>query len=309
MMEQGGLSRVKNHWATAVLFLFFVFCTGTAGLPAQKLLPLPSLPPMVRFHGDIPYIENGHALQRLDLYVPETRDGPLPLIVWIHGGAWNQGSKRNCPALPWTKKGFVVASIDYRLCQDSPFPAQIEDCKAAIRWLRTHAAAYKIDPARVVAWGGSAGGHLASLVGTSADAAEWEQGHPAGLSRVQAVIDWFGRADLTPVCTDPSWADSPSASLLGGSGQSVADLARKASPIFHVSGDDPPFLIMHGDRDELVPLAQSKRFAEALKEAGVGVTLVVLKGAGHGGEEFLERSQVRMIDSFLAAHLGLSPSK
>ncbi|RJR32370.1 MAG: alpha/beta hydrolase [Desulfobacteraceae bacterium] len=258
----------------------------------------------VRVYRDLEYVQNGHPRQKLDLYVPEKAEGPLPLIVWIHGGAWKHGSKSGCLPLPWAGKGYVVASIGYRLCQDALFPAQIEDCKAAVRWLRRHAEIYKIDPDRVVAWGGSAGGHLASLLGTSADSAEWEQGEPAGSSRVQAVIDWYGRADLTPVCTDPSWADSPTADLLGGSGRAVSDLARKASPILHVSKDDPPFLIMHGDKDELVPLNQSRKFATALKEAGVAANLVVLRGSGHGGDEFLSPSHVKTIDAFLKRSLN-----
>ena len=280
----------------------FLFLSGTA--VAQTPTPSPSKMPGVQFYEDIAYVRNGHERQKLDLYVPKELQGPLPLIVWIHGGGWRDGDKDYCPPLPWTKKGYVVASIGYRLCQDSLFPAQIEDCKAAIRWLREHAGSYKIDSNRVVAWGGSAGGHLASLLGTSADAAEWEQGHPPYLSRVQAVIDWYGRADLTPVCTDPSMKDSASASLLGGSGRSVADLAREASPLFHVSKDDPPFLIMHGDMDDIVPLSQSQMFANALREAGVPVMLVILKRVGHGGDEFLKPAQVRAIDAFLSSYLG-----
>lgn len=296
-----------NGSAIKRLFLALLFFIPWMDTAAAQTSSLPrgvsSAPPRVRVHRDMAYVQNEHPNQKLDLYVPEKPEGPLPLIVWIHGGGWKHGNKSGCLSLPWTKKGYVVASIGYRLCQDALFPAQIEDCKAAIRWLREHAGTYKIDPNRVAAWGGSAGGHLASLLGTSGDAAEWEQGNPVGSSRVQAVIDWYGRADLTPVCTDPSWAGSPTADLLGGSGRSVSDLARKASPILHVSKDDPPFLIMHGDRDELVPLNQSRRFAAALSEAGVEANLVVLKGAGHGGEEFLGPSQVKCIDAFLNASL------
>jgi acetyl esterase/lipase len=297
-----------KRFVVLLLPLLLYFWMSTASAESPPPLPPPQVPPTLLYYGDLAYVPNAHARQKLDLYVPRIPQGPLPLIVWIHGGGWKYGDRRFCPPLPWTKKGYVVASIDYRFCVDSLFPAQIEDCKAAVRWLRAHAASYKIDPNRIVAWGESAGGHLASLLGTS-DTPEWEQGGPEGSSRVQAVIDWYGRADLTPVCTDESMAGSPSASLLGGSGVTVATLARKASPIFHVSQKDAPFLIMHGDRDELVPLLQSKRFAAALREAGVEVTLVVVKGAGHGGEEFLKTPQVRVIDSFLAANLGNPPGK
>jgi acetyl esterase/lipase len=257
---------------------------------------------------DLSYVPNGHAQQKLDLYVPQSSEKPLPLIVWIHGGGWKGGSKDQCPPLLWSGKGFVIASINYRLSQDAKFPAQIKDCKAAIRWLRNQAKKYKIDPDQVVAWGGSAGGHLASLVGTARDVTEWEQGHGLGSSQVQAVIDWYGRADLTPVSIDPALADSPSASLLGGSGREVGELAREASPLTHVSKDDPPFLIMHGDLDDVVPVQQSQTFAEALRKAGVKVNLVVLKGAGHGGPDFMRADQVRVIDSFLSRSLPVSRS-
>jgi acetyl esterase/lipase len=263
----------------------------------------PSLPQM-RLYKDLAYLPNGHERQKLDLYVPENSGGLMPLIVWIHGGGWMGGSKNHCPPLPWTRKGYVVASIDYRLSQDAKFPAQIEDCKAAVRWLRIHSDKYSIDPDRMVAWGDSAGGHLASLLGTAGEVSEWEKGLPAVSSRVHAVIDWYGRADLTRVSTDLALADSPSALLLGGCGKKVAGLARKASPILHVSKDDPPFLIMHGSMDSLVPMRQSQAFAGALKEAGVESRLVILEGAGHGGEEFLFVEQVKVIDAFLEQYLA-----
>lgn len=261
------------------------------------------IPLGIQVYRDLAYVPDGHERHNLDLYVPETREGSLPLIVWIHGGGWKQGSKDHCLPLSWVEKGYAVASINYRLSQDAKFPAQIEDCKAAICWLRAHAEKFKIDRNRMAAWGDSAGGHLASLLGTAGDFAEWERGYPASSSRVQAVIDWYGRADLRAVSTDPALADSPSALLLGGSGDAVAELAQKASPILHVSEDDPPFLIMHGEKDKVVPLEQSEAFAETLKEAKVPATLVVLKGAGHGGQEFLQPEQVKVIDTFLSEHL------
>lgn len=287
------------------LLMFIGLWTGVASAQGRDRSGFFSPPqPGVRVHKDLAYVPNGHERQKLDLYVPENPEGPLPLIVWVHGGGWRHGSREGCPVLPWAGKGYVVASIDYRLSQDARFPAQIEDCKAAIRWLRTHADEYKIDPQRVAAWGASAGGHLVSLLGTSGDAPEWEQGHPAHSSRVQAVIDWFGRADLTRVCRDPALANSPSALLLGGSGPSVQELARKASPIAHVSADDPPFLIMHGDADGVVPPDQSRAFAEALRAVGAKAVLAVLKGVGHGGEEFLQAEQVKVIDAFLNENLA-----
>lgn len=289
-----------------ILFLLFtsLLLDIAAAQDRQRFETVPQSPPAVRLYKDLAYLPNGHPRQKLDLYVPENRGALMPLIVWIHGGGWMGGSKNHCPPLPWTGKGYVVASVDYRLCQDAKFPAQIEDCKAAIRWLRIHAKEYRIDPDRMAAWGDSAGGHLASLLGTAGDISDWEEGLPAVSSRVQAVIDWYGRADLTRVSTDPTRANSPSALLLGGCGKGVTELAKKASPILHVSKDDPPFLIMHGTVDSVVPLRQSQAFAGALKEAGVETRLVILSGASHGGEEFLSSEQVKIIDAFLNEHLG-----
>jgi acetyl esterase/lipase len=290
----------------AVLFLLLLSILFDIA-PAKGQQTMESLPPsspQMRLYKDLAYLPNGHERQKLDLYVPENSGGLMPLIVWIHGGGWMGGSKNHCPPLPWTRKGYVLASIDYRLSQDAKFPAQIEDCKAAVRWLRIHSDKYSIDPDRMVAWGDSAGGHLASLLGTAGDEREWEHGLPDVSSRVQAVIDWYGRADLTRVSTDLSLEDSPSALLLGGCGKKVAALAKKASPILHVSKDDPPFLIMHGSMDSLVPMHQSQALAGALKKAGVESRLVILEGAGHGGEEFLFVEQVKVIDAFLGQYLA-----
>jgi acetyl esterase/lipase len=290
---------------SVLLLLPTCFLVGIAF--AQQQQPTDTLSPLSSgktAYKDLAYVPGGHERQKLDLYFPANGDGPFPLIVWIHGGAWKSGSKERCIASPWALKGYVVASINYRLSQDAKFPAQIEDCKAAVRWLRAHAKDYKIDRDRVIAWGDSAGGHLASLLGTAGDAAEWEPGPPAESSRVQAVVDWYGRADLTRVCTDPAMSEHAVAHLIGGSGQGVYDIARKASPITHVSRDDPPFLIMHGDVDNTVPVQQSEDFAAALKKSEVPVILVVLRGVGHGGDEFLKPDKVRIIDAFLREYAG-----
>ncbi len=316
-MHRAGYSRTHFHGcrraasltASALLVLWSGLLISVASAQErQQTGPAPQPTKGVLVYKDLSYALNGHALQKLDLYVPESNDTLLPLIVWIHGGGWKGGSKDYCPPIVWSKKGYAVASVNYRLSQVARFPAQIEDCKAAVRWLRAHARKYMIDPDHVAVWGGSAGGHLASLVGTAGDVAAWEEGHQASSSQVQAVIDWYGRADLTPVSKDSAYANSPSASLLGGSGSGVAELAREASPILHVSQDDPPFLIMHGDMDKVVPVQQSRAFAEALRKAGVKVSLVVLKGAGHGGSDFLQPEQVSVIDAFLNRYLRLQRS-
>jgi len=226
----------------------------------------------------------------LDLYLPEKTDKPLPLIIWIHGGAWKAGSKDGrSPALPFLHDGYAVAHVGYRLSQEAVFPAQINDCKAAVRWLRANAKKYNLDPNRFVAWGASAGGHLAALVGTSGDVKELE-GTVNDLkesSRVQGAIDWFGPADLPRMGEAESDVrhnapDSPESKLIGGPILENQDKAVKASPVTYASKDDPPFLVMHGDHDREVPFQQSELLVAALKKAGVDVTFIPMKGAGHG---------------------------
>ena len=141
----------------------------------------------------------GHERNRLDLYLPEKVKGRLPVVVWIHGGAWMEGSKDDCPAVPFAAEGCAVASINYRLSQHAIFPAQIQDCKAAIRWLRANADKYHLDPDHIGVWGASAGGHLVALLGTTAAVKEFEGrgGNLDQSSRVQCVLDWYGPSELT----------------------------------------------------------------------------------------------------------------
>jgi len=252
--------------------------------------PVPPVPTGVKAHRDLAYVANGHERQKLDLFVPEMAGGPLPLIIWIHGGGWQNGSKDGCPPLRngYTERGYAVASINYRLSGHAVFPAQIEDCKAAIRWLRAHAEEHRLDPQRFGVWGSSAGGHLAALVGTSGDVKAFDVG--ANLdhsSRVQAACDYFGPTDFTAFVTTPGYAshataNSPEAKLLGGTVMDNKDSAARANPITFVSEDDPAFLIVHGDKDPTVPINQSQLLYDALKQVGVSVHFHTIRGAGHG---------------------------
>jgi acetyl esterase/lipase len=241
---------------------------------------------------DLQYGSGSNRRQMLDLYVPKDARAPLPVIAWIHGGAWMQGDKSNCPALPFAAKGFAVASIGYRLSREAKFPAQINDCKAAIRYLRANAARYNIDPDRIGVWGSSAGGHLVALLGTSGDVKELQGDGPNGgvSSSVQAVADWFGPTDFLQMSKFPSnirhdEAGSPESQLVGGPIQQNADKVAAANPISYVKkgGKYPPFLIMHGDKDPLVPLNQSELLRDALKGVEADVTFIPVKGGGHGG--------------------------
>lgn len=273
------------------------------------------LPKDVVVTKDIEYARAGDLPLRLDLYVPQSAPKPRPLVVWIHGGGWRTGSKEQCRATPLVQHGYVVASINYRLTHEGRWPAQIEDCKAAIRWLRSQADVYGIDPQRIGVWGSSAGGHLAAMLGTSGDVKELEGalGNLDRSSRVQAVCDWCGPSDLTAMAaqapkrgqSDPNAPDAPEAFLLGGPVRDLLDKARAASPITYVTPDDPPFLIMHGDNDRVVPYQQSVLLDEALRKAGVESKLHTVAGGGHafGGQALHE-----MVLDFFDRHLKSRPA-
>jgi acetyl esterase/lipase len=247
---------------------------------------------------------------KLDLYRPQNALGPLPVVVWIHSGGWNRGRKEHCTAATLVKDGYAVASIEHRLTGTAPFPAQIEDCKAAVRWLRANATKYNLDPAHFGAWGHSAGAHLAALLGTSGGVSELEErgDNPQYSSRVQAVCDVSGPGDLVRMYGEVSENASdmgPKAKaaiegLIGGSFAQHEQNALAASPIHYVSKDDPPFLIIHGGQDATVPVEQAQSLAAALKAAGVETTLEVVSGRGHGvaGGKFLS-----IIRAFFDKHL------
>ncbi|HST19957.1 MAG TPA: alpha/beta hydrolase [Blastocatellia bacterium] len=266
---------------------------------------------------DREYARVGNKSLKLDLYLPQGQ-GPFPLIIWVHGGGWTSGDKSlsaDSPQFRQTARGYAVASINYRLSQEAKFPAQIEDCKAAIRWLRAHATQYNLDPSRIAAWGSSAGGHLVALMGASAGATDLEGdgGNLDYSSRVQAVVDWFGPIDLLKMSVDSlsfpcSLIDhnsvfSPESLLIGCAIQSCPDKTERANPINYVSADDPAFLIMHGTDDCLVGPTQSQRLFNALAAAGVEASLKFIKGAGHGGSEFDNLENRKLVDDFFDRHL------
>ncbi len=234
-------------------------------------------------------------------------------MIWIHGGAWMFGEQANPPVLYLVSQGFAVASIQHRFSSDAIWPAQAYDCKAAIRFLRANAAKYNFDPDHFGVGGDSSGGHLAAFVGTSGDVKEMEGnlGDTSVSSRVQAVVDWFGPTDFT-LMTQQSGSvganshdapESPESRLLGGPVQEKRDLAKTANPLTYVYRTDPPFLIMHGDNDQLVPLGQSIILAKTLIDAGVEVTMRTIHGAGHEGPEFRNTESRRLIEEFLSRTL------
>jgi acetyl esterase/lipase len=243
-----------------------------------------------------------HERQKLDLYLPKS-DSPTPLVIWIHGGGWEGGSKDGGnPLLPLVGKGYAVASTNYRLSKHAVFPAQIHDVKAAVRFLRAGAKKYNLDPDHFGAAGASAGGHLVALLGTSAGAKDLEGDGPNRevSSAVQAVCDIFGPTDLLKL--SPPGKTNAVTRLLGGDTGDKKDLAAQANPITYVDAKDPPFLILHSDKDPLVPVSQSELLRDALKKAGVEVELVVVPGAGHGPGVFTKENNEKMA-AFFEKHL------
>ena len=273
----------------------------------------PRLPQGVTLQADIAYVGNDNPRQRLDLLLPARRlnDRPLPVIAFIHGGGWRNGDKRSGLArlAPYVATGrYAGVSIGYRLTGEAKWPAQIRDCKAAIRWIKAHADRHQLDPNRIGAWGTSAGGHLVAMLGVSGGVEELEaaSGPKSKLDgRVTCVVDFFGPTELLsmndrPTQIDHNAADSPEGRLIGGALPANRDRARHASPMTYVTADDAPILIMHGTKDPLVPYDQSVRFHAALKAADVSSTLISVTGAGHG----LRGPQVEQrVSRFFQRHL------
>ena len=260
---------------------------------------------------DIDYVGDGNPKQMLDLMLPKKKgDEKPPLVVFIHGGAWRGGTRNVGTArLPGLleKTGYAGASISYRLTDEAIWPAQIHDCKAAIRYLRANADKYGYDGEKIAVWGTSAGGHLVAMLGTSGDVKELEGdlgAHDEVSSRVQAVIDYFGPSELLTMgdydsTMDHNGPESPESKLIGGELRKNPDKAKNASPITYVSKDDPPHLIVHGDKDPLVPVQQSEKLDALFDKTGVKSTFIKVLGGGHGNgfDEVVLGAKIR---SFLA---------
>lgn len=215
-----------------------------------------------------------HAL-KMDVYYP-TSDGPWPGVIFVHGGGWTEGDKAPLPMVP-TAHGYLVVSINYRMYPAFRFPAMIEDVKCAIRFLRAHAADYNLDPERIAVIGHSAGGHLAALAGLVDERAGWDVGpYQEQSSRVQAVVEMSGPTDLNG--RFPEVVEELKVNVFG------VEQFISASPVTYARPDAPPFLIIHGEKDGVVPVEQAYRLHEALRKVGASSELVILQNAGHGFE-------------------------
>ena len=261
---------------------------------------------------DLVYASVSGKKLKLDLHLPATTatDRKPPLYVWIHGGAWREGSRTNPRPANLTSHRFAVASISYRFTEDAIFPAQIHDCKAAIRWLRANANRHGYRADWIAVGGGSAGGHLAMLLATSGGVAELEGtvgGNLEHSSRVQAVIDYFGPSDFElrgKTQPDRAYTDkSGSFALLGGrNGKVPLKMERFASPATYVSSDDPPLLIFHGTADKVVLPDQSEHIARRYQASGLTAQLVMVEGAGHGDKAFFQGKNFETALRFLQSH-------
>jgi acetyl esterase/lipase len=277
-------------------------------------------------HEDLVYAGLSPA-QKLDLYLPKG-NGPFPLVILVHGGGFNMGDKSHMRSKPGTddllQNGFAVANVNYRLSEEAKSPAQIQDVKTAVRWLRAHAQEYNLDLAKFGTWGSSAGANIAVLLGTSAGVAALEgaeMGCKEYSSAVQAVVDWFGPIDFLRM--DEQFAgkshlqthnapDSPESILIGAPIQTRPHQVEIVNPLTYVTPNAPPFLIQHGTKDDLVPVEQSKMLYNALK-AAIGpdkVTLTLLNGASHGGgPQFWDPANVKLVINFLERYLKNEPRK
>jgi acetyl esterase/lipase len=253
---------------------------------------------------DLVFKETDSGPLKLDLYLPAQAQPHMPTVVWVAGRGWKEVGKSGCAQLAaWlTGYGLAVAGIEYRVSGAARFPAQIQDCKAAVRWLRAHAAGYGLDHRYVGAWGDSAGGHLVDLMGTTPHIAAFEDEtvHPDESPEVQAVCSFYGPSDL---------ADLPSAAaevtqLLGVTAEDDPQRAAWASPLYHINEDSAPHLLAHGDGDAQVPISHSYRYLSRLQQFGIEAALYVRKGVGHDGRSFYGHERLRLrVAEFFAYHL------
>ena len=264
-------------------------------------------------HLNIAYVENGHRRQKLDLYIPDNlQTKPMPLVIWIHGGGWKRGTKLLLgKQIALLEQGFILASINYRLSRHDTYPAQLHDVKAAIRFLRHNAKTYGIDPNRIGIWGASAGGHLAALAATTGDDASLEGslGVTNASSKVQAAVIWYGPSDMLkmferrknslPIGTN--LLRFPVPKLFGGTPETHGQLYCQGSAINYVTPNDPPFLIMHANKDPIVPLDQSKILHQSLTDNQVSSEFHIVEGSKH--DFFRGDEEHKILHQFLTKKL------
>lgn len=269
--------------------LVFGFCFV---VPAMAAAQQGRLAERVIVERDVEYGKAGERSLKLDVLRPKEPAAPkLPILVFVHGGGWQGGNKSAginalAPAVATGK--YVGVTVGYRLTGEAPWPAQIHDCKAAIRWVKANADMLKIDPEKIGVWGQSAGGHLVSMLGTTGDTAELDgkNGNVGQNAKVACVVDYCGPSDLTIlvevlIATGRAKSSPALTNLFGGPLDQKRDVAKQASPVQYVTAGDAPFLIVHGTSDPVVPYGQATTFHAALQKAGVESVLLTVQGGGH----------------------------
>ena len=269
-----------------VLFSFLL--TGSSLLTAQTnsapVKPLPAAPADLVVLHDVVTGRGGGRDLHAEVAYPKNATGLLPAIIYIHGGGWSGGTHKSGLVLQIAHAGYFAASIEYRLSGEALWPAQIQDCNLGVRWLRANAAKYNVDPNRIGAWGDSAGGHLVACLATMSDVKEFQGdgGYPGVSSAVQAVVDYYGPTDFVTIVNPPPKALPVVVRLFGATYDQNPSLWKSGSPIAYVKPNDPPILIVQGDSDSTVPMAQSTNFDAALTKVGAPHQLVIVKNAEHG---------------------------
>jgi len=289
-------------------YVFALVALSCSAAFAQRLSPMAARE-KVEIQTDVEYGQAGERSLKLDVIQPKaTSEKPRPCVVWIHGGGWQNGNKSSgigrLAGLVATGD-YVGVTVGYRLTDETAWPGQIHDCKAAVRWVRANAKTLGINPDKIAVMGSSAGGHLVSMLGTSGDVKELEgkNGSADASSRVACVVDFCGPSDFLAIGKDNPRLNDPAGpvyKLLGGPLSEKQDVAKEASPITYVSADDPPFLILHGTDDKTVAIRQAELLHAAQQKAGNKTTFVKINGGGHGigGPKVEER-----VKTFLVKHL------
>jgi acetyl esterase/lipase len=301
------------------------------GLPASLKIQAENAPPpkpqtfeerfasAVDFQHDVEIGKGGDRALHAEIAMPKQLPAqPMPAVLWIHGGGWSGGSHKGNPTENLALKGYFTASIEYRLSGEAKWPAQIEDCKLAVRWLRANALKYHVNPDKIGCWGSSAGGHLVACLGTMGDQAQYEGhgGYEGVSSKVQAVVDFCGPTDFREGSAGIQGASGDREApgllgLFGGPFKEKTELWKQGSPIGYVNKGDPPFLMVHGDKDKTVPHEQSEKLLAALQKAGVTAELLTVTRGGHNmmaaaGDAPAEPTQAEInkkVTAFLDLHL------
>ena len=278
-----------------------------AATPAFAQTPA-AVPDTVVFETGIEYANPDGQHLKLNIARPKNGDGPFPTVVCVHGGGFRAGNRESYDGLTirLAQKGFVAVTVTYRLAPKFPFPAAVHDTKAAVRWVRANAAKYKIDPERLGATGGSAGGHLAQFLGVTADVKDFEGdgGNAAQSSRVKCVVNVYGPSDFTKSYGKSVDAAEVLPLFLGGNLETARPQHLRASPLYWVTPNAAPTLCIHGTEDKYVAHEQAVWLIDKLKAAGVEAELLTLAGAGHGFKGKDAEAADAALFAFFEKHLG-----